>query len=104
LSASFVQKRIDDAVQLAFLHGLCGSVNALPDDRRAAGSRLSSDSESSIKRITKHQNQESKNAGKPRPSPDFLVKSNTFPDQIAAINQRLPNTSRATNYSSGSRR
>ena len=53
-------------------------------------------SESAVKRITKHQNPVSKNARKPIPSPDFLAKSNTCPDQIAASNQRLPNTSRAT--------
>src|ERR1700731_3070396 len=49
-----------------------------------------------VKGITNRPNPESQNARKPRPPPGFLAKSNTCPDQIAAINQRLPNTSRTT--------
>ena len=76
---------------------LSGFSGVLQVDGYAAYNRLSSDSESAVKRITKHQNPESKNARKPSPSPGFPAKSNTCPDQIAEINQPLPNTSRATN-------
>src|SRR6201987_4941358 len=51
-----------------------------------------------VKGITNRPNPESQNARKPRPATGFLAKSNTCPDQIAAINQRLPNTSRTTKY------
>jgi len=49
-----------------------------------------------VKGTTNRPNPESQNARKPRPATGFLAKSNTCPDQIAAINQRLPNTSRTT--------
>src|ERR1019366_10746628 len=67
-----------------------------PDDRRAAGSRLSSNSESAVKGITKRRNPESQNARKPRPAPGFLAKSNTCSGQITAMFQSLPNSSRPT--------
>jgi hypothetical protein len=74
-----------------------------PDDRRAAGSRLSSDSESAVKGITKRRNPEFQNARKPRPDPSFLAKSNTCPTQITATNQSLPNSSRTTTKTQRSR-
>src|ERR1019366_10163532 len=69
-----------------------------PDDRRAAGSRLSSNSESAVKGTTKRRNPESQNARKPRPAPGFLAKSNTCSGQITAVFQSLPNSSRPTIY------
>src|ERR1700730_844529 len=69
------------------------------DDRRAADSRLSSDSESAVKGITKRRNPESQNARKPRPAPGFLAKSNTCSTQITPTHQSLPNSSRTTKKS-----
>src|ERR1035437_7354317 len=74
-----------------------------PDDRRAAGSRLSSNRESAVKGITKRRNPESQNAKKPRPAPGFLAKSNTCSGQITAMFQSLPNYSRPTTYSASAR-
>ena len=48
------------------------------------------------KGITNRPNRESQNARKPQSTYDFLAKPITCSDQIIAINQWLPNTSRAT--------
>ena len=60
-----------------------------PDDRRAAGSRLPSNSKSSCpeEKITNRLNPKSQSARKPRPAPGFLAKSNACPDQIIHFHQ-----------------
>jgi len=63
---------------------------------RVAVIRISSESESAVKGITKRGNPEFQNARKPRPDPSFLAKSNTCSTQITATNQSLPNSSRTT--------
>ena len=49
-----------------------------------------------VKGIMNRLNPESQNARKPPSTYGFLAKSNTCSDQITAINEGLPNTSRAT--------
>src|SRR5580698_4769964 len=60
--------------------------------------RCSSTANLAIEGITNRPNRESENARKPAGTPRFLAKSITCSDQIAAINQWLPDTSRTTNY------
>jgi hypothetical protein len=80
---------------MAKIHVLLQRGAGGPDDRRAAGSWLSSDSESAVKGITKSQSGIAKRK-KTGTHPGFLAKSNTYTSQITATDQPLPNFSQTT--------